>query len=818
MAEPQQTLYETITRNDIDSVRIQLANNVNPNAFPNNPTITPLILAVRLKYLDIANELLMNGADVNGVDEFGRTALHVAVDNNDEASVSVILSHNCNLEKYDNFGLTPLTLAVDKNNIQMVRYLVAQGAVVYKYLEGPELPPLPFAAFVGRFDILQYLVNVEETDREKKKMNMNFALCLAINNGHNEAAEFLINNGAPISRRQGNWLSPLEFAIIGRNEYMVSYLLSHNASVSDTNHHGFTPLMTSIIFNNPSAAALLLCYGADPDALASGFRTTGEQVAMDMRRVEIAQIILTWKNEFMTSIFEPISFSIESYADLKSTKTAVRVFLASRATCWEKVATCWFVDHCDLKRRVVLASRASLGIFDVLEESVLLDIVGLKEPGQPPVNHSFHKLSQVFTPKNIVSLKEPVDNNDEASVSVLLSHNCNLEKYDNFGLTPLTLAVNKNNIHMVRYLVAQGAVFYKYLEGPELPPLPFAAIVGRFDILQETDREKKKSNMNVALFLANYNGHNDWIELKCCAGSVCEGDDDDDDDDDEIADVRGMLENVGEFNKVHQQNVLPPTMAECRNKRQIDAFIWRKLDSTFVNPNVFPNNPTITPLILAVMLKFLVIANELLMNGADVNGVDVFGRTALHVAVDNDDEASVSILISHNCNLEKYDNDGLTPLTLAVEKNNIYMVRYLVAQGAKVYKFLHENELSPLLYAAFIGRADILQVLLNVEETDRETKKMDMFFALCMTVEKGYLLAAKLLIDYGAPLDRLDEVDLTPLELAILEEQDAMVSLLLSHNAPVNGFNRYGFTPLMISIIHDNPSAAAQLLWYGMAQ
>ncbi|VDO14957.1 unnamed protein product [Rodentolepis nana] len=103
--------------------------------------------------------------------------------------------------------------------------------------------------------------------------------------------------------------------------------------------------------------------------------------------------------------------------------------------------------------------------------------------------------------------------------------------------------------------------------------------------------------------------------------------------------------------------------------------------------------------------------------------------------------------------------------------------------------------------------------MLNVEETDRETKKMDMFFALCMTVEKGYLLAAKLLIDYGAPLDRLNEVDLKPLEIAILEEQEAMVSLLLSHNAPVNGFNRYGFTPLMISIIHDNPSAAPQLLW-----
>ncbi|VDO02929.1 unnamed protein product, partial [Rodentolepis nana] len=141
MAKPEQTLYEAIIRYDIDSVRNQLANNVNSNVFPNNPTITPLILAVRLKYLDIANELLMNGADVNGVDEFGRTALHVAVDNNDEASVSILLLHNCNLEIYDYTGLSPLVVAVENNNIYMVRYLVAHGAVVYKEEEGFEHPP-----------------------------------------------------------------------------------------------------------------------------------------------------------------------------------------------------------------------------------------------------------------------------------------------------------------------------------------------------------------------------------------------------------------------------------------------------------------------------------------------------------------------------------------------------------------------------------------------------------------------------------------------------------------------------------------------------
>ncbi|VDO16401.1 unnamed protein product [Rodentolepis nana] len=290
MAEPQQTLYEAITQNDIDSVRIQLANNVNPNVFHNNPTITPLILAARLKFYDIANELLMNGADVNGVDEFGRTALHVTVDNNDDASISILISHNCNLEKYDNVGITPLGLAVEKNNIHMVRYLVAHGAVVYKEEDGIELPPLSLAACLG--------------DSIKKRMHMNFALCMAVDKDQLEVARLLIDYGAPLGRWDESELSPLEYAIIGDQEDMVSLLLSNSASVSDTNRHGFTPLMISIIYNNPSAASLLLWYGADPDALINGYRTTGEQLAMDMGREEISQIIFSWKYEFEPSMFD----------------------------------------------------------------------------------------------------------------------------------------------------------------------------------------------------------------------------------------------------------------------------------------------------------------------------------------------------------------------------------------------------------------------------------------------------------------------------------------------------------------------------------
>ncbi|VDO14468.1 unnamed protein product [Rodentolepis nana] len=119
-----------------------------------------------------------------------------------------------------------------------------------------------------------------------------------------EVAILLVDYGAPLGRWDESELSPLEYAIIGNQEEMISLLLSHNASVSDTNPHGFTPLMISIIYNNPSAASLLLWYGADPDALVTGYRTTGEQLAMDMGREEISQIIFSWKYEIEPSMFE----------------------------------------------------------------------------------------------------------------------------------------------------------------------------------------------------------------------------------------------------------------------------------------------------------------------------------------------------------------------------------------------------------------------------------------------------------------------------------------------------------------------------------
>ncbi|VUZ51299.1 unnamed protein product, partial [Hymenolepis diminuta] len=116
MAKPPQTFYEAISQNDVVSI--------NPSFFPGDVSTTPLIMAVKAKHHDIIFLLLHYGADITGVDQFGRTALHYVVETNDMRSATMLLSNKASIDAKDAYGFTPLVLAIIKDNIQLVRYFV----------------------------------------------------------------------------------------------------------------------------------------------------------------------------------------------------------------------------------------------------------------------------------------------------------------------------------------------------------------------------------------------------------------------------------------------------------------------------------------------------------------------------------------------------------------------------------------------------------------------------------------------------------------------------------------------------------------------
>ncbi|VDL58006.1 unnamed protein product [Hymenolepis diminuta] len=286
------SLFDAIAQND-----------VNPSFFPDFPTTTPIIMAVRAKFYNIIILLLQYGADLTRVDVTGQNALHHAVRCKDMISIRLLLSHNCPTEVRDNSGFTPFILAISSNSLSMVHYFVQKGAAVYPEHGSVQTMPLVSAAYFGYLKILDYLLKVEEPNKLKKKIHINYALCMACCRGQIDSAKMLIESGALVTRYYLYDISPLTFAIIYNQEDIVSLLLSNGAPVNDQDYRGYTPLMFSVMFDNPSVVSKLLWHGANPDTAAKDGQTTAETIAINMRRETIWRMLYTWKQDVVPSVF-----------------------------------------------------------------------------------------------------------------------------------------------------------------------------------------------------------------------------------------------------------------------------------------------------------------------------------------------------------------------------------------------------------------------------------------------------------------------------------------------------------------------------------
>lgn len=112
--------------------------NVNARDIANN---TPLKHFVRqfperigeglqARYLELAEKLLKNKADVNAVDELGYTPMHFAVIRSNNKLVELFLNFNPNLNIQSNNGETVLNIAALHSSLKITRLLVDHGADV----------------------------------------------------------------------------------------------------------------------------------------------------------------------------------------------------------------------------------------------------------------------------------------------------------------------------------------------------------------------------------------------------------------------------------------------------------------------------------------------------------------------------------------------------------------------------------------------------------------------------------------------------------------------------------------------------------------
>jgi ankyrin repeat protein len=173
--------------------RFLLESKADPNAATLTKGWTPLHIVAKKGNKDLAELLLLNGANVNAKDKAGDTPLHDAAFNGYVALVDLLLENKADVNAKDRAGITPLHYAATMNKKDVATSLLEHHADV-NAKTGKSLTPLHLAAGVGNKDMVELLVE-RKADVNAKDSDGNTPLHLALQNSHPDTAEFLRQHG-----------------------------------------------------------------------------------------------------------------------------------------------------------------------------------------------------------------------------------------------------------------------------------------------------------------------------------------------------------------------------------------------------------------------------------------------------------------------------------------------------------------------------------------------------------------------------------------------------------------------------------------------
>lgn len=227
------------------------------------------------------------------------------------------------------------------------------------------------------------------------------------------------------------------------------------------------------------------------------------------------------------------------------------------------------------------------------------------------------------------------------------------------------------------------------------------------------------------------------------------------------------------------------------------------------------NKDGITPLILAIKTERKQSINTLLKNakGLLIDAQDANNKTALHYAVEKNNEELVNQLIQAGAFLNAKDSSGKTPLELAGPDSGVKNI----LQG-------HKNQLeleSNIFYAIQTGNKDnkdnkdkIQELLRSNPSSLESTLNGNTPLLYCIKNNKP-ALALAFITSTPANCDATDSEGNTPLHWAAYYGYDDVVSALLNKNANPNATNNVQSTPLHIASNASKKTVVEQLLAKG---
>ena len=177
------------------------------------------------------------------------------------------------------------------------------------------------------------------------------------------------------------------------------------------------------------------------------------------------------------------------------------------------------------------------------------------------------------------------------------------------------------------------------------------------------------------------------------------------------------------------------------------------------------------------------IVEKVLELRVDIDTVkDKMGYTPLYLAIDKNNLEIVKLLLKHNVNANRRDKFDRTPLLFAISKGNSQIVKELVSNGAEV-DGKNSLGMTPFMKAWTDNQMDIAKILLD-HGADVDFCWHDRSTTLHFEATYGNLENVRFLLKHNANINAVDNDKDTPLHLATQNDHAEVVKLLL-----INGGN-----------------------------
>lgn len=209
----------------------------------------------------------------------------------------------------------------------------------------------------------------------------------------------------------------------------------------------------------------------------------------------------------------------------------------------------------------------------------------------------------------------------------------------------------------------------------------------------------------------------------------------------------------------------------------------------------------------AVWYRNVTVTKILLAADANIN--KPIGLTPLHIAVGNDHQELVELLLANGANPDTQKPDGATALFIAAQRGFTPVAALLIAYDADVNIGM-KNGVSPLYIAAQNGHLEIVKQLTAAKAdlgAPRDTGATPLYIA----ITSSRIRIARHLIYKGAPVNAATNSGETALHLSAQRGFSRMIKLLLDTGAYPTALEQTNATPLDLARVSGKVNSAALL-------